>query len=116
MKRVIKDYNNLSQEHIDLITEKYPNGFENEDLVSFTTPKGAFIKALEIRTDDTIYLFKIDKNMRVADDENQENEGMAMNEFESFKGSDDMEEEDEDDDNMDEAQDVADTDDADDED
>ena len=65
IKRVIKDYNTLTKEHIDLINEHYPNGFENENLVSFVTPKGQFIKALEVRTDDTIYLFKIDKNMKV---------------------------------------------------
>jgi preprotein translocase subunit Sec63 len=92
IKRVIKDYNTLTKEHIDLINEHYPNGFENENLVSFVTPKGQFIKALEVRTDDTIYLFKIDKNMKVDDEENQENEGTAMSEFESFKdgGDDDM--------------------------
>jgi DNA-directed RNA polymerase subunit delta len=89
IKRVIKDYNTLTQEHIDLINEHYPNGFENENLVSFVTPKGQFIKALEVRTDDTIYLFKIDKNMKVDDEENQENEGAAMSEFESFKGGGD---------------------------
>jgi hypothetical protein len=74
LKRVIKDYNTLTKEHIDLINEHYPNGFENENLVSFVTPKGQFIKALEVRTDDTIYLFKIDKNMKVDDEENQDNE------------------------------------------
>ena len=102
-KRVIKDYNTLTQEHIDLINEHYPNGFENENLVSFVTPKGQFIKALEVRTDDTIYLFKIDKNMKVDDEENQENEGAAMSDFESFKGGgdddmDDIGESDDDDD------------------
>ena len=89
IKRVIKDYNTLTQEHIDLINEHYPNGFENENLVSFVTPKGQFIKALEVRTNDTIYLFKIDKNMKVDDEENQENEGAAMSDFESFKGGGD---------------------------
>jgi len=89
IKRVIKDYTTLAKEHIDLINEHYPNGFENENLVSFVTPKGQFIKALEVRTDDTIYLFKIDKNMKVDDEENQENEGAAMSDFESFKGGDD---------------------------
>jgi DNA-directed RNA polymerase subunit delta len=98
MKRVIKDYKNISQEHIDLINEHFPNGFENENLISFTTPKGEFIKALEIRTDDTIYLFKIDKNMRVDDEENQDNEGLAMSEFENFKGGGGEEEEEEEDD------------------
>ena len=92
LKRVIKDYNTLTKEHIDLINEHYPNGFENENLVSFVTPKGQFIKALEVRTDDTIYLFKIDKNMKVDDEENQDNEGAAMSEFESFKAGGDEDE------------------------
>ena len=110
IKRVIKDYNTLSQEHIDLINEHYPNGFENENLVSFVTPKGQFIKALEVRTDDTIYLFKVDKNMKVDDEENQDNEGAAMSEFESFKeeggGEDDLDDmDDSDDDDTDVAED-----------
>ena len=85
LKRVIKDYNSLTQEHIDLINEHYPNGFENENLVSFVTPKGQFIKALEVRTDDTIYLFKIDKNMKV-DDEEGDNDG-GMPDFDGFKSN-----------------------------
>jgi DNA-directed RNA polymerase subunit delta len=105
LKRVIKDYNTLTKEHIDLINEHYPNGFENENLVSFVTPKGQFIKALEVRTDDTIYLFKIDKNMKVDDEENQDNEGAAISEFESFKAGGDEDElddmDDSDDDDMD---------------
>jgi len=111
-KRVIKDYNTLTQEHIDLINEHYPNGFENENLVSFVTPKGQFIKALEVRTDDTIYLFKIDKNMKVDDEENQENEGAAMSDFESFKGGgdDDMDDIGESDDDDDVEADMADDD------
>ena len=112
IKRVIKDYNTLTQEHIDLINEHYPNGFENENLVSFVTPKGQFIKALEVRTDDTIYLFKIDKNMKVDDEENQENEGAAMSDFESFKGGgdDDMDDIGEGDDDDDVDADMADDD------
>lgn len=88
LKRIIKDYKNISQEHIDLINQHFPNGFENENLVSFVTPKGEFIKALEIRTEDTIYLFKIDKNMKVVDDETSENESASISEFDNFKGGD----------------------------
>ena len=40
MKRIIKDYKNISQEHADLIAQHFPNGFENDNLISFTTPKG----------------------------------------------------------------------------
>lgn len=89
MKRVIKDYNSISKEHIDLINEQYPNGFENEDLVSFVTPKGQFIKALEVRTEDTIYLFKIEKDMKVANDEDEDQEGSGYDGFKSRSGDDD---------------------------
>lgn len=98
LKRIIKDYKTLGQEHIDLINEHYPNGFENDNLISFVTPKGQFIKALEIRTEDTIYLFKIDKNMEVDDEENNENENLAMNDFDNFKGDSDDDSSDDDDD------------------
>ncbi len=100
MKRIIKDYKTISQEHADLIAQHFPNGFENENLISFTTPKGEFIKALEIRTEDTIYLFKVDKNMQVDNDD--DNDGVSVDSsFDSFKGddsgSDDDDDEEEDD-------------------
>jgi hypothetical protein len=112
MKRIIKDYKNISQEHADLIAQFYPNGFENENLVSFTTPKGEFIKALEIRTDDTIYLFKIDKNMEVAGDEdNHDSAGMPVGDFDNFKGDSDSDDDDDDDDDNDDNNDGDDNDD-----
>ncbi len=98
MKRVIKDYNSITDEHAALIEAAYPNGFENEHLVSFTTPKGEFIKALEIRTEDTIYLFKIDKNMKVQEEEGND-DGLNLNDLDGFKSDDDAAEDDEDDDN-----------------
>ena len=97
MKRVIKDYNNITDEHAALIQDAYPNGFENEHLVSFTTPKGAFIKALEIRTEDTIYLFKIDKNMKVVE-EDVHDDGLNLNDLDGFKSDDNSSEDDEEDD------------------
>jgi hypothetical protein len=104
LKRIIKDYKTISQEHIDLINRHYPNGFENDNLISFTTPKGEFIKALEIRTADAIYLFKIDKNMKLDDDDSQEGDGLAVSDFDSFKDSG----EDDSDSDEDESDDVAD--------
>jgi hypothetical protein len=101
IKRIIKDYKTLGQEHIDLINEHYPNGFENENLISFVTPKGQFIKALEIRTEDTIYLFKIDKNMEVDQEEGNDNDGLAIGDFDSFKGEDNNDSDDDEDDNTD---------------
>jgi DNA-directed RNA polymerase subunit delta len=101
LKRIIKDYKTLGQEHIDLINEHYPNGFENDNLISFVTPKGQFIKALEIRTEDTIYLFKIDKNMEVDDQEGGDNDGLPVSDFDNFKGDSDADSNDDDDDDDD---------------
>jgi DNA-directed RNA polymerase subunit delta len=113
MKRIIKDYKTISQEHADLIAQHFPNGFENENLISFTTPKGEFIKALEIRTEDTIYLFKVDKNMQVDNDD--DNDGVSVDSsFDSFKGddsgSDDDDDEDDDNDAADDSDDEEDED------
>jgi hypothetical protein len=101
MKRIIKDYRTLSPEYLELIDKHYPNGFESDNLISFVTPKGEFIKALEIKTSEAIYLFKIDKNMELQDEENQENENMAMSEFENYKSDDSDTDEDDDDGNDD---------------
>ena len=101
LKRIIKDYKTIGQEHIDLINEHYPNGFENDNLISFVTPKGQFIKALEIRTEDTIYLFKIDKNMEVDDQEGGDNDGLPVSDFDNFKGDSDADSNDDDDDDDD---------------
>jgi len=108
MKRVIKDYNNITDEHAALIQAAYPNGFENEHLVSFTTPKGAFIKALEIRTEDTIYLFKIDKNMKVVEEDGHD-DGLNLNDLDGFKSEDNSSEDDEEEDDTDTSGDAEDS-------
>jgi hypothetical protein len=108
MKRVIKDYNNITDEHAALIQAAYPNGFENEHLVSFTTPKGAFIKALEIRTEDTIYLFKIDKNMKVVEEDGHD-DGLNLNDLDGFKSDDNSSEDDEEEDDTDTSDDAEDS-------
>lgn len=69
MKRVIKDYKSISQQHLDLIAQEYPEGFTLDDLITFRKPDGDSFRGLEIKTEDTIYLFKIDTRMlEVIDD------------------------------------------------
>lgn len=59
MKRVIVDYEKLTTEVLDLLVEKFPDGYEYDDIISFQNAKGETVKAVEVRTDDTIYLVKI---------------------------------------------------------
>lgn len=59
MKRVIVEYKKLTSDILDLLIDKYPDGYEYSDVISFKNAKGETIKAVEVRTEDTIYLVKI---------------------------------------------------------
>ena len=63
MKRVIKNYTNIEPRHIALIADAFPEGFGDDDLQLLSMPDGRYLRALEVRTDDTIYLFRIDEEM-----------------------------------------------------
>lgn len=59
LKRIIVDYKKLTPEILDVLTEKYPEGYGLKDIIRFTNAKGQYIEALEVRLEDAIYLVKI---------------------------------------------------------
>jgi DNA-directed RNA polymerase subunit delta len=59
MKRVIVDYAKLTNEILNLLVEKFPDGYEESDIIRFKNHKDEAIEAVEVRTADTIYLVKI---------------------------------------------------------
>jgi hypothetical protein len=59
MKRVIVEYKKLTTDILDLLIDKYPDGYEYSDVISFKNAKGENIKTVEVKTEDTIYLVKI---------------------------------------------------------
>lgn len=59
MKRVIVSLEKLTPEIFDLVSETYPTGYRNRDVITFPNAKGQFIRAIEVRTEDVIYLVKI---------------------------------------------------------
>jgi DNA-directed RNA polymerase subunit delta len=63
MKRIIKRFDVVTSVHLDLISQAYPEGFSDEDLVSMHTVHGERLRCLEVRTEDTLYLFRIDAGM-----------------------------------------------------
>ena len=65
MKRVIVDYNKLTNEILSMLVEKYPEGYTDADVIRFKNAKNETVDALEVRTDDTIYLVKV--STRLAD-------------------------------------------------
>lgn len=59
MKRVIVDYAKLTNEILNLLVEKFPEGYDDSNIIRFKNHKDETIEAVEVRTEDTIYLVKI---------------------------------------------------------
>ncbi|WP_299624746.1 hypothetical protein [uncultured Tenacibaculum sp.] len=74
MKRIIVDYEKLTANILDLLIEKYPDGYNYDDIISFQNSKGETISAVEVRTDDTIYLVKISRKLEKTMDDYMEDE------------------------------------------
>ena len=59
MKRVIVDYSKLTNEILTLLVEKFPDGYDDSDIIRFKNAKNETIEAVEVRTEDTIFLVKV---------------------------------------------------------
>ena len=63
MKRVLVDYKKLNHELAALLIETYPDGYGDDDIIAFKNAKGEFIEAVELRTEDTLYMVKISQSL-----------------------------------------------------
>ncbi len=59
MKRIIVDYKKLTPEILSLLVDKYPDGYDDDQIISFKNAKNETVDAVEVRTDDTVYLVKV---------------------------------------------------------
>lgn len=59
LKRVIVDFKKLTPEVLKLTVERYPDGYDDRDIITFRNARGERIEAVEVLTDDTKYLVKI---------------------------------------------------------
>jgi hypothetical protein len=59
MKRVIVDYAKLTNEILALLVERFPEGYDDSDIIRFKNVKNETVEAVEVRTEDTIYLVKV---------------------------------------------------------
>src|SRR4051812_22090971 len=59
MKRIIVDYAKLTNEILNLLVDKFPDGYDDSDIIRFRNAKNELIEAVEVRTEDTIYLVKV---------------------------------------------------------
>lgn len=65
----MKDYRSITDKHMRLIKEQYPSGFSDSDLVTLKTSDGVYFDALEVRTDDTMYIVRVNHDLLEAIDQ-----------------------------------------------
>ncbi|MBZ4044209.1 DNA primase [Flavobacterium hibisci] len=121
MKRVIVDYAKLTNEILNLLVEKFPDGYDDSDVIRFRNAKNELVEAVEVRTEDTIYLVKISTKLadRIENYDEDDDIDLDVDTIEPVKGIDldDDSDDDDDDDNIDKPDtDAGDDDDDDDED
>ena len=117
MKRVIVDYAKLTNEILTLLVEKFPDGYDDSDIIRFKNAKNDTVEAVEVRTTDTIFLVKVStklsdrienydeddiiteevvvdkieglKELDIEDDEDETNEDEIINDSEDAEDTED---------------------------
>ncbi len=63
MKRILIDYKKLDHHVAATLIDSYPDGYGDDDIITIKKPNGEVIEAVEVKTDDTIYMVKISKSL-----------------------------------------------------
>ena len=122
MKRVIVDYAKLTNEILTLLVEKFPDGYDDSDIIRFKNAKNETIEAVEVRTEDTIFLVKVstklsDRIENYDEDDIIEDDVVVVPDEKIGSLKDlDIEEDDDDDDISNDSDDIEDSEDGDDDD
>ena len=66
LKRVIVDFKKLTPEILALLVERYPDGYDDDQIISFRNINNEIIEAVEVTTDDTKYLVKVSTKLSVT--------------------------------------------------
>ena len=63
MQKIIVDYKKLTPEILELLSEKYPDGYDDDDIIVFDNHHNETIEAVEVMTHDIHYLVKISSRL-----------------------------------------------------
>ncbi len=66
LKRVIVDFRKLTPEILALLVEKYPDGYDDDHIISFRNASNEIVDAVEVTTTDTKYLVKVSTKLAVT--------------------------------------------------
>jgi DNA-directed RNA polymerase subunit delta len=81
MKRVIVDYAKLTHEILNLLVERFPDGYDDSNIIRFRNAKNELIEAVEVKTEDEladeiepiIPMKEIEEDEEESDDEEYDN-------------------------------------------
>nr|WP_288934364.1 hypothetical protein [uncultured Allomuricauda sp.] len=74
LKRVIVDYKKLDNTMLNLLVEKFPDGYDDDDIVTYRNASNEVVECVEVRTEDTAYLIKVSKRLVMAMEDYEESE------------------------------------------
>ncbi len=74
LKRVIVDFKKLTSEILALLVQKYPDGYDDDHIISFRNAQNEIIEAVEVTTEDTKYLVKVSTSLAVTMENYDEND------------------------------------------
>lgn len=73
MKRLIVDYKKLSGKILNLLDSQYPFGYDDDDIIKFKLASGEIAEAIEVRSEDTVYLIKVGSKLTQIIKQNEKN-------------------------------------------
>ena len=93
MRRIIVDYAKLTGDILNLLVDKFPEGYDDSDIIRFRNAQNELIEAVEVRTDDTIYLVKVSTKLasRMEKYDEEEDIDSVIEPIVPIKGLDDDE-------------------------
>ena len=82
MKRIIVNFKKLTPEIMSKLVEKYPDGYGDDDVITFKNAKNEVVEAVELRTEDCIYLVKVSTRLQdvMADFDEEDYEDAELSE------------------------------------
>lgn len=66
LKRVIVDFKKLTPEILALLVERYPDGYDDDQIISFRNQHNDLIEAVEVTTENTMYLVKVSSKLSLT--------------------------------------------------
>ncbi len=92
LKRVIVDYKKLDNHMLNLLVEKYPDGYDDDDIVTYRNASNEVVECIEVRTQDTAYLIKVSKRLVMAMEDFDVNDDNEDSDEEASLDTDGLEE------------------------